>query len=200
MKRIFLIMVFMITGCSVQVADMTPSPTQQAFDLSDVEGDGVITARDNCPRTSNGALVNNRGCGSKGMETLRRELNINFDNDSYVVEKKYYSDIEQLAYFMQRYPKLSVMIEGHTSVSGSAQYNQVLSRHRAESVERILVEQFGIASDRIGTVGFGFEKPLLLGTDEVSHARNRRIVAELHVNNVYVDMKWHIYSVDKPAQ
>ena len=48
-----------------------------------------------------------------------------------------------------------IMIEGHTDRVGSAQMNLKLSRRRALSAKRFLVEHFGFDEDRIITIGHG---------------------------------------------
>lgn len=197
---IILVSIIFMCACSVQVIDMTPAPTVQQFDLTDSESDGVISARDKCPDSAPGSLVNNDGCGSEYLETVRVKLLINFDTDSYVVKPEYFSEIEKLSLFMDEYPSVKVTIEGHTSIRGKRSYNQILSQHRAEAIKDILVNDLAIDADRIMAVGYGFERLLLEGDDEYIHARNRRIVAEITSERAIKDMKWTIYSVDQPGE
>ncbi|HEY5716692.1 MAG TPA: OmpA family protein [Psychromonas sp.] len=193
-------LVILLSACTTQVIDMTPEPTAQKFDLSDSEGDGVISARDNCPETFSGEQVDNSGCTIENVEILRRQLLVNFSNDSSAVSAKYFPEIKKLADFMKEYPSASVTIEGHTSKQGTAEYNKKLSLQRAEAIKDILVTRFAIDKTRITTIGYGFEQLLLEGDDEYVHARNRRIVAELSRKIHNKEMKWTIYSVDDPAQ
>jgi OOP family OmpA-OmpF porin len=192
--------VFFISACSVQVIDMTTEPTVQQFDLSDSEGDGIISARDECPESNAGAQVGNNGCGTNTIETVRRNLEVNFDNNSYVVKNEYISEIEKLADFMIEYPQTQVTIEGHTSIRGKAALNKKLSQNRAQAIKSILIKKFNIASERITAVGYGFEKLLLEGDDDYIHVRNRRIVAEISSDRSLTDMKWTIYSVDDEVE
>lgn len=196
MKRLILLALFALTACSTQIVDMGTEPTLQKYDLSDKEGDGVIAARDQCPASADGALVNNDGCGTESIETIRRNLEVNFEHDSFVVQVEYFAEIERLADFMKEYPQANVTIEGHTSILGSAAYNQVLSENRAMAIKTILSEEFDIAPERVTAVGYGFDQLIAEGMDEESHARNRRIVAELAIDKSYADLKWNIYSVD----
>ena len=196
MRFITFLLVLFISACSVNVIDMTPEPTTQAFDLVDNEGDGVINARDKCPGSQQGVKVGNNGCGSNTMYTIRHRLDVNFDINSSVVKDEYLSQIEKLAKFMTDYPQVKVSIEGHTSIRGSAKHNKWLSKRRARSVKTILVNRFNIASERITAIGYGFEKILIKGNTEEAHQKNRRIVAEITSDVSFVDMKWTIYSVD----
>ena len=196
MKFITFLRVLFLSACSVQVIDMTPEPTIQTFDLTDSEGDGVIKARDECPNSYAGAEVGNNGCGSNTIHTIRHRLDVNFDTASYKVKDEYIAKIEMLAEFMRVFPQVQVSIEGHTSIRGLAAYNKKLSQNRAQAIKNILIETFNIASERVTTVGYGFEKLLLEGDDDYVHEKNRRIVAEISSDRKITDMKWTIYSVD----
>ncbi|WP_028866013.1 OmpA family protein [Psychromonas aquimarina] len=189
-----------VSACSVQVVEMSPEPTAQVFDLKDIEGDGVINARDECPDTFSGAQVNNSGCGAELVEKVRRKLLVNFATNSYIVAPEFFPEIEALADFMNNYPSTNVTIEGHTSIRGSRKLNMKLSQNRAQAIKDILVSKFAIDEDRVEAVGYGFDRLLLEGNDDYIHARNRRIVAEISSEKSMKDMKWTIYSVDQLAE
>lgn len=71
----------------------------------------------------------------------------------------------------------TVVIEGHTDSIGPDDYNLALSDRRAASVKRYLVEQHGIATARLTTLGKGKTEPL---ADTPPHAaRNRRVAFRL---------------------
>nr|WP_252730829.1 OmpA family protein [Colwellia sp. E2M01] len=179
---------------------MTPEPTVQKYDLSDSEGDGIIQARDACPESNAGAKVDNNGCGSKTVYTIRHRLDVNFDINSYAVKDKYNAEIEGLAIFMSEYPDITVLIEGHTSIRGTAKHNLKLSENRALAIKNKLTKEYGIAANRITTVGYGSSKLISAGYDELSHQKNRRIVAEISSDKSFVEMKWTIYSVDNEVE
>jgi outer membrane protein OmpA-like peptidoglycan-associated protein len=196
MKILTMLVILLLSACSVQTIDMAPEPTQQQFDLSDGDGDGMIQARDECPNSKSGVKISNNGCGTNKLYTMRHRLDVNFANDSYFVGSKYIPEIEKLANFMIKFPNAEVMIEGHTSIQGSAQHNKILSKNRAIAIKDILTSRYDIASERITTVGLGFDKLLLQGNDEYIHEKNRRIVAEISSDISLDFMKWTIYSVD----
>ncbi|HCM48135.1 MAG TPA: OmpA family protein [Colwellia sp.] len=200
MKFIIFICVLLLSACSISVVDMTPEPTNQEFDLTDSEGDGIIKARDDCPDSNKGEKVDNNGCGSNTVHTIKHRLDVNFDTNSSVVKSEYLPQIKELANFMTEFPQVSVSIEGHTSILGSDTHNKKLSNNRARSIKNILIQRFDIAGDRITTVGYGFEKLLFEGDDEYSHEKNRRIVAEISSDKSLTDMKWTIYSVDSEIE
>jgi len=49
-------------------------------------------------------------------------------------------------------------INGHTDAAGSADYNQSLSQRRANSVRRVLIEQYKLSPDTLIAAGFGKEQ------------------------------------------
>ncbi len=71
----------------------------------------------------------------------------------------------------------AVTIEGHTDSIGPADYNLALSDRRARSVKRYLVEQHGIAAQRLSTIGKGKNEPLADTPPQA--ARNRRVAFRL---------------------
>ncbi len=82
--------------------------------------------------------------------------------------------IEQLGNFMNQYPTRKVVIEGHTDNVGSAEYNMTLSKRRADSVKKALVER-GIAENRITTKGYGQTAPLASNKTAAGRQQNRRV-------------------------
>lgn len=194
------LLLILISGCSVKTIEMAEQPTQQKFDLTDYDGDGVIKARDLCATSSPGAAINNAGCDPEKIQKIRHKLLINFDNNSYQVKPEFYAEIKALADFMSEHPTTRVTIEGHTSKLGRKAHNKTLSQNRAQAVKDILVTRFSIDADRVTAIGYGFEKLLSEANDPAAHARNRRIVAEISTEKVIKNMKWTIYSVDQRAE
>jgi outer membrane protein OmpA-like peptidoglycan-associated protein len=71
-------------------------------------------------------------------------------------------------------PNIQVEISGHTDSRGSNRSNQVLSENRAASVKSWLVSK-GIDGNRITTVGFGEDMPLVPNDSPDNMLKNRRI-------------------------
>lgn len=67
-------------------------------------------------------------------------------------------------------------IVGHTSRTGSARLNEVLSRKRAEAVQRMLEQHNRALSTRLSATGVGSREALVgLGTDDLRDALDRRV-------------------------
>ncbi len=112
-------------------------------------------------------------------ETVRVELDVKFDFDKSKVKEESYSDIKNLADFMNQYPQTNTTVEGHTDSVGTDAYNQKLSERRANAVREVLVNQYGVGSERVGSVGYGESRPVADNATEAGRAVNRRVEAEV---------------------
>ncbi|MBI2894445.1 MAG: OmpA family protein [Deltaproteobacteria bacterium] len=70
--------------------------------------------------------------------------------------------------------EVALFIDGHADLRGASEYNLALGQRRAQAVATYLIAS-GVTADRLTVVSFGEERPLLLGFDAASHARNRRV-------------------------
>ncbi len=78
--------------------------------------------------------------------------------------------------WLQQFPNVRVVIEGHCDERGTRDYNIALGARRANSAKNYLVAR-GINPARIETISYGKERPEALGSDPESWARNRRAVS-----------------------
>lgn len=67
-----------------------------------------------------------------------------------------------------------IEVAGHADRSGAVQYNQALSRRRAETVAAELV-RLGVAREEIAVTAFGETQPLVQTADDVREPQNRRV-------------------------
>jgi len=67
-----------------------------------------------------------------------------------------------------------IRIEGHTDSTGPAAYNLGLSKRRANSVKRYLVQHFDIRAKRLLTEGRGEDEPIDTNATRAGRAKNRR--------------------------
>lgn len=158
-----------------------PAPAAAAPVAKDSDSDGVLDANDKCPNTKAGFKVDADGCVMYENQTVSRDLIVTFGFDSAVIPADQKSDISATAEFLKEYPQLDVTIEGHTDDIGPASYNQGLSERRAKAVGDSLVNEFGIASSRVRTEGFGESRPKYPNDSKANRAKNRRIEAHMSV-------------------
>lgn len=95
-----------------------------------------------------------------------------FDLDSYQLRSEVYPRMDAQVAWLQRYPTVTVRIEGNADERGTREYNLALGARRAESVRAYLVER-GISAGRIDTISYGKERPIAAGSNEEAWARNR---------------------------
>ena len=80
--------------------------------------------------------------------------------------------LQRQAQWLQRYPNVSVTIEGHCDERGTREYNLALGERRAQAAKNVLVA-LGIPSVRIATISYGKERPIVPGSTEDAWAQNR---------------------------
>jgi len=101
-----------------------------------------------------------------------------FDFNSAGLRQASRDSLREMANVFQKYPDTTLSVEGHTDSIGTAAYNQSLSRRRARSVASYL-EDIGVRSSRIETVGYGESQPVASNNTAEGRQLNRRV--EIHV-------------------
>jgi len=82
-----------------------------------------------------------------------------FEFDKATLTKDGKEMLKQNIKIMKDNPDLKVRIAGYTSAAGTTAYNQDLSERRAAAVMTYLIDEGGIASDRLDTIGYGETRP-----------------------------------------
>ncbi|PYF84526.1 MULTISPECIES: OmpA family protein [Marinomonas] len=167
--------------------------------LADSDKDGVIDARDLCPDTPLGVAVDNDGCPFESTKLLSIELKVLFDSGKADIKPRFYSELKELAKFLQDNPTSNVVIEGHTDSQGSAELNLALSQRRATAIADVLVDSFRIKADRVKGIGYGATRPIADNDTAAGRQMNRRVVAEVFAKQKFANERWTIYSVDQNA-
>lgn len=131
----------------------------------DSDADGVNDCDDRCPATLKGAHVNQFGCWI---------VDIKFDNDKSNIKPQYFNELDGAAQVIMNNPGVTIEVQGHTSNTGSAEYNQALSERRANSVANYLSEKVG-GSATLSARGYGLTQPIDTNDTEEGRANNRRV-------------------------
>lgn len=108
------------------------------------------------------------------FEILSRTGNIYFGFSSADLQPQSYPLLDSVVDIVSRCPELRVLVAGHTDSDGSAQYNQILSESRAQSVVNYLVRE-GISRNQLISTGYGEERPVVPNDTQANKGRNRRI-------------------------
>lgn len=96
-----------------------------------------------------------------------------FGLNSTTVDSKGQATLASQAQWLNRYPQVTITIEGHSDERGTRDYNIALGARRAQAVKTILVRN-GVAASRIQTVSYGKERPIVAGQTEQAWSINRR--------------------------
>ena len=156
---------------------MPATPVETATTFADDDNDGIANAQDECPSTPAFTEVDEKGCTKYRSNTSNVEIGIPFLADSSVVRPQYMQEIARLADFLKEHPNKNVEIQGHASLEGPALHNRKLSEERASSVAEILIQQYGIAPNRVKSLGYGVDQPRINEISVRANAANRRIEA-----------------------
>lgn len=155
-----------------------PAPEPVAAAPMDSDNDGVVDSQDQCADTPMSEAVDSVGCTIYEDQEVTVNLLVTFPHDSAEVQNRFFDDIEEVSQFMKEYTDATVVLEGHASAPGDADYNMALSKRRAKDVAKQLVED-GISQSRITTVAYGEERLKNPANTAKANAENRRVEAQV---------------------
>jgi OmpA-OmpF porin, OOP family len=104
---------------------------------------------------------------------MQVNVHITFDFDSAALRSDQAPKLAQICSVMKSSDIALFRVAGHTDAAGPADYNERLSRLRAEEVQRYLVDTCGIAPARVEAIGLG--KRFLFNEDDPRAEENRRV-------------------------
>ena len=136
----------------------------------DTDGDGVADLIDSCPATRAGSPVKSDGCSL--FDGVIEGVNFETNSDKLTAESLIV--LEAVADTLAQYPDVRVTIEAHTDNLGTATSNLQLSKRRAISVARYLVDE-GVSGSRLKPQAFGESQPLMSNATKKGRAANRRV-------------------------
>ena len=99
---------------------------------------------------------------------------VHFEHGKSDIKPESHSLLDQVALTIKANPEVNVRVEGHTDDTGPRDVNMRLSKARAESVRRYLVNK-GVSPARLRAQGYGPDKPLIEKTTDEARAKNRRV-------------------------
>lgn len=100
--------------------------------------------------------------------------NIYFDFDKATLRKESIPQLARIVKFLEENNKIKIQLDGHTCSMGREDYNQKLSEARAQSVRDFILNS-GIKKNRVKSVGFGENQPLVSNDTEENRKKNRRV-------------------------
>ena len=124
-----------------------------------------------------GLVVANAEAMGRDIEELGRTvlygLQFAYDDAALLPESK--PALDEIAGFIRASPDARFYVVGHTDAKGTHAYNMKLSADRALSVRAALVQDYGIAPDRLEAAGVGPLVPVFTNATDGGRAKNRRV-------------------------
>lgn len=122
-----------------------------------------------------GAKIGKGGTQGAGNSVYLPDVNFDFNNRGLNDLGK--GRVHEINEMLKTQPNVNIILEGHTDVSGSDNYNNKLGLNRSESVKAELVK-LGVEPARLSTVTFG-ESQLKSQDPTWGSAVNRRVAVKL---------------------
>ena len=96
-----------------------------------------------------------------------------FDYDRAEIRGDQRATLQANADWLRDHPNVRVLVEGHCDERGTREYNLALGNQRAQATRDYLIS-LGINANRIETISYGEENPLVMGEGEQFWSQNRR--------------------------
>lgn len=150
------------------VVETTPAPTPApSVDEEIVTDGGAETV------VSEQAMVEDLPADLISLNARGYLDDVFFETDSYTIGEASREHIAANASWLNQYPTVEILVEGHCDERNTREYNLALGERRANAVRDYLVF-LGIAPERIFTISYGEERPFVVGHDEQAWSQNRR--------------------------
>jgi OOP family OmpA-OmpF porin len=150
----------------IYIGPAPPPAPPRARAITDLDEDGVDDRFDRCAKTPRGAVVDTRGCWV--IEDYVFALN------AATILAQHTVALERVVSVLEDNPSLRIRLDGHTDVTGAAQFNFDLGERRAHAVAGFLRDG-GVSGDRLEVRSFGPTRPIASNDTPEGRRRNRRV-------------------------
>jgi OOP family OmpA-OmpF porin len=110
------------------------------------------------------------------------ETAVHFGFDKFNLTPKAKQELDELGADLPNARHYIVVVDGNTDSVGSADYNYLLSKRRADAVIEYLVTKYQIPAHKIYIIGMGKDKPVAENSNTAGRAKNRRVDVRLMTN------------------
>lgn len=175
---LFVLAVAMLAGCTRRQAPATPTPDDGGTTAADARtrarADSIAMADAQVRRERelrDAEMRDRANAMARAREVLTQMIFFEYDSEQLSAEAQ--ELLREKVEILRANPSVELRVEGHADERGSTEYNIALGQRRAESV-RSFMATYGISEDRIVTLSYGKERPMVEGEGEAAWARNRR--------------------------
>ncbi|MBW4934771.1 OmpA family protein [Marinobacter sp. F4206] len=135
----------------------------------------TVLVLDNPDLIAKAAMASGFAAAALTTETKRpHRLKFHYGFNKHALDAADEAMLQQHAVYLRQHPTVRIQIHGHSDNFGGEDYNQFLSRLRANAVARLLIQE-GVTETQIVLTGWGSSRPLATPED---HAANRRVELE----------------------
>lgn len=103
---------------------------------------------------------------------------VRFAYNSSALDGDAKSTLQRQAAWLQKYPAVTVQVQGNCDERGTREYNLALGARRASAAKDYLVS-LGVSPQRLDTISYGKEKPICSESTDECWAQNRRDVTAI---------------------
>src|SRR5581483_7463636 len=163
--------------CPELLPGQRPDPARPGCPLPDKDADGIPDSEDACPNLPGGANADKRKRGCPTLSDVATELrSVQFATNDAVLLPESFPVLDEVIALLKASSEVigTIEIAGHADDTGTDEWNQRLSKQRAEAVVKYLIDH-GIPKRRVRAVGYGNTRPLVKETTDEARARNRRV-------------------------
>ncbi len=166
--------------CPIEAEDPDGYEDQDGCPDPDNDKDTVLDVKDQCPNEIGSTSQEPLGCPTKPALVvvtdcevkITQQIHFEFNKDK--IRPESFPVLDAVVEVLVKNPDIKLEVQGHTDNKGSSKYNKDLSNRRAGSVRKYLVAH-GIPPERLTSLGYGFDRPLVDNTTEQNRALNRRV-------------------------
>jgi OmpA-OmpF porin, OOP family len=145
----------------------------------DNDKDTVLDVQDQCPNEPGSTSTQPLGCPTNPFVVVtdcevKITQQIHFEYNKDKIRPESFPILDAVVEVLQKNPEIKIEVQGHTDNRGGAAYNKDLSNRRAGSVRKYLVGK-GVQNERLTSIGYGFDRPIVDNTTDQNRALNRRV-------------------------
>ena len=184
-------MLFITSGCSTFTGSGADdeAATMDNGNIQSPEFGGIdgIESQNEIPTVWTEPGVNPSEVSADGDDDWKRlpevkipSIYFSYDKDLIGTSEK--NKLDQIANYLKENPVLGLIIEGNCDERGSQEYNRALGERRALNVKNYLMS-CGVADERLRTISYGEDNPVVNGSGENIWRKNRRadlVVAKMN--------------------
>jgi outer membrane protein OmpA-like peptidoglycan-associated protein len=193
-----------VTPINNKIGELDEITAKNSRDITDVDGKAQqgITAANAADQKAEAAgdsatqanqAATRVGHGLNGLQGTVENLDnykaltsmtIQFGSNKYTLTKSDQQSLDEFAQQIGQQKHYIVQVQGFTDSVGSPEYNNQLSRRRADAVIQYLAAKHNVPPYRIYILGLGEDNPVAKNNSASGRAKNRRVDVQLLTNSL----------------